>query len=325
MKVKVFVVLLFLVFVGCNESKDWQEYEVVFSDEVEKSPLVSTKIEEVIRPDFISKVGDRIFVLSSVSDEMVFEYDLDMSLLRNWGRKGQGPNEVSNFLMFCKGDSLDQSLYLWGMSPTAITQYLKNGEGVFEKIKNIDLPYYSAFNSMNLSEGLHFYYFDVNELLVKKIDLNSGEEKSVGFEKDKDDRSSAFFANRGVMDVNDDYIVYAYMYKNEIDIYDKKDLSHLKKYKLEKNGFKTDKYNLTRYYTNVVVSNKYIYAYRVDSERRHLIEVYDFNGNAIVKNVLDIPVPLFTVDEERGLIIGFNYNDEDFVYTYDSGLINADS
>ncbi|GAB6008830.1 BF3164 family lipoprotein [Dysgonomonas reticulitermitis] len=311
------ITFLLIVLSGCNGDVKYSLYTISFEKEIIRKVYVEKEINEVMRPDFVSKIDDKILVLSGISDTMVHEYNLDMSYIRSWGNKGIGPDEIANFPMFCKGDSQDETLYLWGFSPVTIRKYSKNEGDIFVKDKDIILPYYEAFNFMSISKDSIFYYYDVNNLLIKKIFLNSLKEESINFEKDIDnDRSSAFYSNRGTMDVNSEYIVYAYMYKNQIDIYDKESMSLKKRYITEINGLDTDQYDLIRYYTNVVITDKYIYAYKVDNHRRHLLEIYDFDGNPIMKNILDKPIPLFAVDESNKSIIGFNFNDEDSSFIY---------
>lgn len=322
MKIIILAFLLTFLF-GCKRKEDHHSlYTISFGKEIKRELYKEKKISEIIRPDFISKVGDKIFVLSSVSDTMIHEYSLDMAYLRSWGNKGGDPDEIVSFPMFCKGDSDDEALYLWGFSPVSIRKYSKDESGSFEKEKDIALPYYATFNCMSISKDSIFYYYDINNLLIKKVFLNSLKADSISFEADTDGRSSAFYSNRGVMDANADYIVYAYMYKNQIDIYDKSNLSLRKRYIVEKDGLNTDQYDLVRYYTNVVVTDKYIYAYKVDNHQRHLLEIYDFDGNPIMKNVLKKPIPLFTVDEPRKSVVGFNFNDEDFSFLYNFPELN---
>jgi len=322
-KTGIWMFLSVIILFGCKKKEDVNSYTVTFEKGIKRDPCVEVTINEIIRPDFISKIGERILVLSSISDTMIHEYDLKMSYIRGWGNKGASPDEITNFPMFCKGGEANDTLYLWGFSPVNIRKFSENEVGFFRKDKDIRLPYYDSFNFMSISKDSIFYYYDVNNLLIKKVLLNSKKEESISFEKDtKDDRSSAFFSNRGVMDTNTKHIVYAYMYKNQIDIYDKENLTLIKRYLTDNDGLDVGQYDLTRHYTNVVASNKYIYAYRVDNSHNHLLEIYDFDGNSIIKNVLKIPIPLFVIDESSKSIIGFNFEDEDHAFIYNVPELN---
>ena len=309
----------FILLLSCNGVE--QEYETlypVFSKNrtIVRDSYAEKKIEQVMRPDFISRIGNKILVLSSAADTIVHVYGLDMSYIGKWGPKGSGPDEISNFAMFCKGDSEEGDLYLWGFSPVGIRKFRGNGDTSFVKSGDIGLPYYDTFNYMSLSGDSAFYYFDIDKLLIKKINLNSLKEEDIELEADSDNRSSAYYTNRGTMDTNADYLVYAYMYKNQIDIYDKIGLQLKTKLITEGKGADMERYDLRRYYVNVVVTDKYIYAYKLDEQKRHLLEIYDLEGNAVLKNILEKPVPLYAVDESNKSIIGFNYDDEDFSFLY---------
>ena len=319
-KVRIKLSLLLFIFIvtGCNKQSEWEVYNIPINNLIHQDDIIYKEINQIIRPDFISKSGNKILVLSSVSDTIIHEYDLEMSYVRNWGKKGHGPNEVSNFLMFCEGDPTDESLYLWGFNPVMIYKYSQNTNNIFEKEEVLQLPYYAAFNYLNITKDSCFIYLDIDKLQINKINLKTFEEDKIEFKIDKDDRSSAFYSNRGVMATNSKYIIYAYMYKNQIDIYDKDDLTLKKRYIINDNGYKPkeNNYNLIRYYTHVVSTDEYIYAYKVDSKERHSIEIFDFKGKNISKNILSIPIPLYTVDENNKSIIGFNYSDENLAFIY---------
>jgi hypothetical protein len=43
-------------------------------------------------------------------------------------------------------------------------------------------------------------------------------------------------------------------------------------------------------------------------------------GNPVNKYILATPLCPFIVDEVSNIIVGYNYNDEDYLYVYDMGL-----
>jgi len=97
----------------------------------EKKELKSEKklLEEIISPDFITRVDDKLIIASSLSDTMLYVYSLpDLKYLHSTGKKGRGPDEIPLFPMFC--ESLNHALYVWGYGPRTIIKFDINSKTI---------------------------------------------------------------------------------------------------------------------------------------------------------------------------------------------------
>jgi hypothetical protein len=317
-------IFLFCFLLSCNQVSD-NDRQVRPKFISEKFIPLRNKVftEEIVSPDFINKAGDKMLVSSSLSDTMIHVYRIpDITHLYSFGTKGQGPDEITVFPMFCESKSNDA--YIWGYSPTTIKKFRLSEDGKLVLLKDIFLPLYEAFNYMNIIEDRFFFYLDIDQMKIKKIDLITEDLSEISFEKDSHNESF-YYANRGVMSMNDKYIVYAYLYKNQIDIYD---LSNLKLYKrlittangLPLSGGKQFTVEFM-YYRNIVTTNTYIYAYRKDNNKNPILEVYDYEGNPVNKYILEMSLTLFIVDEQNKVLIGYNSEYEDYFCIFDLDVL----
>jgi len=109
----------------------------------EKKELKSEKeiLKEIISPDFLTRIDNKLIISSSQSDHMLYIYSLpDLKYLHSTGTKGRGPDEIPLFPMFC--ESLNQTLYVWGYGPKTIRKFDINQNGELKLNDTIKLPRY---------------------------------------------------------------------------------------------------------------------------------------------------------------------------------------
>ena len=118
-------------------------------------------------------------------------------------------------------------------------------------------------------------------------------------------------------------IIYAYVYKNQIDIYNVDDLKLRKRINGDNNEERIvvgDFENNINHYVSVLAGKKYFYAlYRgskPSNENDYVMEVFNYDGETIVRYSFDIVPFLFEVDEDNGFIYGYNPKYEDYLLRY---------
>lgn len=311
-KIKSWLLLALIGFVSCRS----EDKSMPFASFGEIKTLVGDTLSfnEIIAPDFLMLKGQSMFVVSSKSDTMLWQYALpEMTLLGSGGIKGQGKDEFALFPMFCR--SYSENLYIWGYTPFVIKGYSLNAEQELSLSVRYTLPEYESFNQMHLlCDSLLVYSAIPSEYAIKKINLHTGKEDGrIDIEKD-DHKESFFYRNRGLVAANDKFIVYAYCYKKQIDIY------HLDNMELYKRLCDTmvrpeitigDFEHTVQYYVNLVAGKDYIYALCEGKEKKYSLEVFSFEGESIAKYEFDIVPFLFDVDEHTGDLYGYNADCDD--------------
>ena len=225
--------------------------------------------------------------------------------------------------MFCH--TLDNDyLYIRGYSPTSIRKISLVPDGNLLFIDEYELGKYDEYNFMNIINDSLFIYYSSNQLAITKYDLkNQTELDKIKLEKD-DDNESYFYSNRGIIAANDSFVVYPYIYKKQIDIYAVKDFKLVKRINDGKHYpeiIANDIEDITYHYLNVYAGKKYFYALYVghkedDNFLGRTLEVYDYEGNPIIKYTFDIIPFYFVVDEENGYIYATNAHYEDYLLRY---------
>lgn len=293
-----------------------------------KKEIKLDEIGPIMNPSDLYIKNDYLFISSLKTDTILYIYSLpNIEYVNSYGRPGAGPDEFGGCFSFCK--SSDKFIYFKGYSnPMQIGSYRvdKNGAPIVQKKYKLKNAALSNFGS--ILDDSTYLYFDVNQLIIQKVNLSTGKKiKDVKLEKD-DHRESFFYSNQGVLASNGHSIIYTYSYKKQIDIYDVNlsleksivwDYKHIK-------PIVGDFENNIDHYLNVYAGEKYFYAMysgmsgksnSKTPQKNYSLEVYDYNGNPVIKYTLEkIPVS-FIVDEKRGLLYGFDYRNEGIFYVYE--------
>ncbi|MFW5700281.1 MAG: hypothetical protein ACOCWM_01215 [Cyclobacteriaceae bacterium] len=304
-RISIFCPLLFLIY-SCGIDNPSPELKELKSDK--------KKLEEIISPDFITRVDNKLVISSSSSSsgKMLYVYSLpDLEYLNSTGEKGKGPEEIQLFPMFC--ESLNQSLYVWGYSPVTIKKFDISQNGELKLNDIIKLPRYEAFNYMHILNDSLFIYYLPDNLKVVKVDLKNNKYLDDIQMKLDDHNESWFYSNRGIIAANDSFVIFGYLFKKEINIYRLNDFKLHKKitgnYK-HKDPIVGD-FETPKYYVQIVAGKNFFYALCNDNKNNNVVmEVYNYEGLFVNEFTFDITPKLFSVDEDNKMIYGFAYNDK---------------
>jgi hypothetical protein len=308
----------FLFLASCDKGKE-PDFRI-------EKKLVAEKvsIKEVFSPEFMTKTDDFLLISSSMNDTMLFTYATpSLEHKSHNGIKGGGPDDFSPFPGFCESNQ-NSNVYIWGYTPHTIRKFSLDNEGQLVFEKEFLLKKNEEFNNMYIINDSLFLYYLMEELCIKKYDLIGEHPIDEIKMKKEDHRESWFFSNRGNFIVNDSTIVFAYLFKKQIDIYDLNTMklqtviTDNKKYPKPIVG---DFKNTMLHYINIVAGKDFFYAvyhgvFEYSDAETDVIEVYDYEGNAIKKYTFDIFPQLFEVDESKGYIYGYNRRYEDYLLKY---------
>ena len=285
-------------------------------------------INEIFDGHFLTVNENNLFIQSYRTDSMLFIYSVpNLKFIKATGKKGRGPGEF-NMLKFV--GARNNYIYLSGYSnPFLINKY---------KIDSLGNPFlintftcqnskHTIFNQMQIiQDSILLYNNCAYGLGIVKYDLRTNKElNDIPFKEDNKHIPTCN-SNWGTMTANDSVIVYVYSNKRQIDLYDVNTLALKKRiignYKYVKpSNPMTDIY----YYVNVIGTDKYFYAmycglpYQESKENTNTLEVYDYEGNPIIKYSFDFsPSTEFCVDEKNGMIYSYKSQNgnQDFLLRY---------
>ena len=204
---------------------------------------------------------------------------------------------------------------IWGYTPFTIKAFAMEKDQSLEENKVYTLPRYESFNQMHIiGDSVLIYSAIPDEFAIKRISMDTFEKTGeIRFRTDSHPETF-FYRDRGIMAANDSFIVYAYLFRKQIDIYSARTLRLLHRL-VDDNApvnIRTGDFeHTTYYYTNVVAGKDRFYAMCEEGNGTSYMEVFDYEGNPIARYRTD-PVPvLFDVDERNRCIYGYSYERED--------------
>jgi len=306
-----FLLLGVTLFVNCTH----KGVITISSFPIEKSVGYSAyEIDSIIDPAVIAVSNNYLFLLGISSDPIFQEYKLNnLDYVQCFGRRGRGPGEfAAPPIMYTARDQ--EKLYIYYSIDRTFTAYkiLENGELELEQKFTVDKSgVYNQFHIIKDSLLVH-------NLLrgIEKIDLAGGHSSKIEFTKNMNYEGRDFFhPDNGDLSVTNKYIVYAYWYKKQIDIYNIDNLS-LKARLLAKGQSEkiTSIEQPKRYYYNVYASENYIYACYVDpdsddEQNKYFVEVFDFNGKPIKRYNIGISLwGMFAVSSDDSAMYSYNWD-----------------
>ncbi len=312
-------ILLFLL-CGCGGTAG--RHDSPFLPFGQEKALMAGKVffGEIMAPDFLMLKRHSLWVVSSRSDTLIYRYALpDLNLSGCGGRRGQGSDEFTAFPMFCR--SASDSLYVWGYTPFTIRCFDVSLPDSVRWSRDWELSAYESFNQMHILGDTALVYSDIpGDFALKKLDLRSGEELGrITFETETHPETY-YYANRGLLAAGDSCLVYAYLFKKQIDLYDAKTLQ-LRKRLRDADAVPQirvgDAENTLTCYVNVVAGRKAFYALCQDGQGGYALEVFDYEGKSLARYTFDGPAPLlFDVDEDAGVLYGYNPDTDDCFLKY---------
>lgn len=315
---KIFKLLLFVVMcTACGRnSPSFKMEDFPLEKSLKGEPVL---MQNIINPGFMMIKNKSLFVSSINSDSMLYQYSIpEFGSLFKGGLKGQGDNEFQLFPMFCR--TMSNYVYVWGYNPFTIKSFIIDDKQSLSFSHKYVLPVYESFNQMHIIKDSILVYSAIpDEFAIKKIDLKTKKELGKIAIQVDEHNESFFYKNKGIIAVNDSFIVYGYTYKKQIDIYNVSNLQLVKSIvgsDDEPDIRIGDFENNVNYYINLVAGKKFFYALCQGDEKECWLEKFDYDGHSISRYKFDIVPYLFDIDEMNNCIYGYNYQHEDYFYKY---------
>ena len=280
---------------------------------------------ETMNPGHMLQKGDYLIIESILSPKMLFVYSApDLRFVCATGNKGNGPDEFPSIPFLI--DSQTDSIYVFGYGLRYLKSMAVDSAAGVRLTERYALLFHEAFNSMHLLKDSVLVYQTVMppQYSIKKYNLRQNEMiGELKMERESPQEELAWDLSRGKMAANDSVIVYVYLYKNQIDLYDLETMELKKRnvweYKPQQPTFKDEEL----YYVSAFAGKKYFYAL-FKGERNaegknpsNTIEVYDYDGNPVALYRFDIPPLYFYPDEKNNCIYATHPSCMDTLLRYD--------
>jgi hypothetical protein len=275
-------------------------------------------IAEVISPNFMTLKEDVLFIANGSKDTLLYQYVLpQFECIYKGGHIGSGPDEFTIFPSFCQ--TLTDDIFIWGYTPNTIRRFRLDNDKQLAFEQEYKLARNEIMNQMHVVDDSMLVYNDNNfNLALKKIDLKTGKMVAT-LDLGKEDHPDAFFyKNRGYMAANDQYIVYVYVYKKQIDVYRASDFSLYKRIVDDSAPSRVvigHQKECTSYYGMPFAGRDCFYTLCEDGKET-VLEVFDYEGHAIAKYHFDIVPYTYVVDEKQNMLYGYNYKQEDYLLKF---------
>ena len=286
---------------------------------------VKCPVGDVMDPSYMIQKGDYLLDRSGQPKKQLFVFTVpDLRFVCATGNQGRGPEEFSTFptLVELRTDTF----YVFGYAHRHLKSLAVDSAARVHLTECYEIPLHEVFNHMHLIDDSVLLYETVMlpQYAVHKYDLKN--RKSIDelkIERETPESELTFDTSRGYMAANDSVMIYVYLYKNQIDIYDVKDFRLKRRivgvYKPQKPAFR----NKELYYLGVIPGDKYFYALfkgartEKGENRSNTIEVYDYDGNPVALYRFDIPPLYFYPDEKNNCIYATHPSCMDTLLRYD--------
>ena len=286
---------------------------------------VKCPVGDVMNPSYMIQKGDYLLVRSGQPKKQLFVFTVpDLRFVCATGNQGRGPEEFSTFPTLV--ESRTDTFYVFGYAHRHLKSLAVDSAARVHLTECYEIPLHEVFNHMHLIDDSVLLYETVMlpQYAVYKYDLKN--RKSIDelkIERETPESELTFDTSRGYMAANDSVMIYVYLYKNQIDIYDVKDFRLKRRivgvYKPQKPAFR----NKELYYLGVIPGDKYFYALfkgertEKGENRSNTIEVYDYDGNPVALYRFDIPPLYFYPDEKNNCIYATHPSCMDTLLRYD--------
>jgi len=311
---------------SCNHSRT---DNVVFPKEV-LLKAEKVQLHEIIDIADATIIADKFVTLSYKADTVFHVFSLpDMQLINKFGIRGQGPNDL-NLPFFVKNNS-DRLLAL--DFPNRLKEFNINFETddppVFYTHRLSGL--FDNSNVFLLNDSLLFHYSDIaSNISVLSYNINKDTDLFVrNLDVPESHGLSWAYQNLGLIAANNQSVVYAYQYKNSIDFMEH-DFRMIKTVTKNKSAVHINiehpddnKMEYMRVYSGV---DKFYFLYqgcsineRAEKQIFKSIEVYDSEGNPLIRYQLDSNPYGFVVDETNSTIYAWG-EDDDVILKYDMSI-----
>lgn len=298
---------------GCNSPSGKQK--ITFDQDVKLTAQV-VPFEQIIAPNFLTCKQGMLVAISSRTDTVFHAYNTP-TLDYRYGdsRRGRGPNEVPSYAMCCDSPNSNY-LYVRGIGSLAsIRKVDLSAPDSMTFVAEYEIGKADEFNCAHFINDSLLVYLSIDQMKIKKYDvINHRDLGEIEFEKEPHGESF-FYSNRGLMACTDSLIIYAYIFKKQIDIYDLNTLELVdrlddgEKYVAPSPASGFDQIAMQS--LDLYAGKDYFYVLTGDPNssvafENSKMEVYDYRGTPIVRYAFDLGLGLFAVDEEHGFIYGRN-------------------
>jgi hypothetical protein len=302
-----------------------------------KKTLIAERIpiDQIVAPYFFM-LQSKYLCTYSIKDTMIDLFSLpNLSHVKSFGAKGGAPDEFQGIPMPCK--STNDYVYIQGYTPQKIKklsidtnltveaqeEYVRTTEEVFgypHIVQDTFLIYHSMGEYSEREPNISIKKMNLKNQEVEKILIPTSEPENISFDP-----------NRGLITVNDTFIVYLYRYKKQIDVYGVDSLNLMKRLK-GKSGHPLpevgDMENIVEHYKFAHAGKSYFYAlynkggYKLyekraeDTQLVQSLEVYDYNGNPIVEYIINDPISFLAIDEANNMMYAYDEDDEEHLLRY---------
>ena len=266
-------------------------------------------------------LSNKYLILKGMKSDPIFQqYELpNMHYVKSFGNRGRGPNEFSSPPMMYSLRGQEKIYISHSCSEgESFTGYLisENGDLIPQDtlIATNGNGLYNNYHIIN--DSLLVYNLLPNEFGIEKINLSTNSfPTKIQFTKNKHYKGEDFFhPDFGTLSVNNQYIVYVYMFRKQIDIYNLDDLT-LKVRLLAKRHRQTitTSEQSKRYYYDVYVTENFIYAVYIDPDtddkkNKYFVEVFDFNGTPVKRyNIGTSLWGMFAVSSDDSTMYSYNW------------------
>lgn len=287
----------------------------------------STKTIEVLDNYIrIAVSSNYLFLLGYKADLLFQQYALpDVEYTKSFGRRGRGPGEYQAtpdiFISPTTG-----LVYIYSPDTSTFYSYEISDQGELAPGREFKVKSDLLYNQFHIVGDSLLIYNKVPGLGIGRVDLTTG--RRIGdlqFPlRNGYSEMDYYHPDKGVLAANGNHIVYAYHFRKQIDIYNADALT-LKRRLIDKEYKEPINIgpNSDMYYYNIYCTDRYIYAYYAEPDidgvhERNYIEVYDYDGNPVVRYNMGIATGgMFAVSPDDSVIYGYNNLHEDKILKFD--------
>jgi hypothetical protein len=336
-------ILTILLVVGgactsANQNKILNEFPITSVLTAEQVPT-----NVIIAPSFFTMQSKYLCTSTPQKDTVIDLFSTpDLKHIKSFGVKGKGGDEFQAVPMLC-GQTNDY-IYISGYTPTKIKKIHLNANGTIEVKNEYKIPTLEFFGFLHIVQDSLLLYHCMGSLAdcsmsIKKVDLTRSKEIGKISIPVTNEHAVSFDMNRGLIAANDSFIVYPYLYKKQIDIYDVNTLKLL--HRIKGTGFLQDisgvPDSIIVHYQAAYAGKNYFYTLynqrgRATYQRNDFVaeadfvasqslEVYDYDGNPIAEYTFKETIDLFTIDEKNGKIYAYNGINEDYFLRYNLSVL----
>lgn len=320
-QITAFVAVICLV--GCGSPSG--NIKIEFGEDIPLTVEV-VPLEQIIVPDFLTYKQGMLVAVSSRTDTVFHTYNTPRLDHRYSDiLKGRGPNEVPSHVMYCDSPN-PNCLYVRGVGSLASVQKIDlSASDSLRIVGDYEIGKADEFNCTHLIKDSLLMYFSIDHLKIKKYDLRNHKELGeIEFEKEPH-KESFFYSNRGWMACTDSLIIYAYIFKKQIDIYNLNTLELVarlddgKTYATPNPALGFDQ--LVMQCFDLYAGKDYFYVLTGDPSgsvafENSKMEVYDYRGTPIARYAFEVAPGLFAIDQDHGMIYGYNGKEGESLLRY---------